>query len=123
MLQQLKSGFKKTIIWNKYQSDPKIYARNKYLNHLIDSSFQGANILFVLSFENENGRTSLSEYYLPKIEIKDYNVKINGSNLFGKLINNDKITYGIIRKIATGQRDDYAAGCLLDYPFLRITIK
>ena len=123
MLQQLKSGFKKTIIWNKYQSDPKIYARNQYLNQLIDSSFQGANILFVLSFENENGRTSLSEYYLPKIEIKDYNVKINGSNLFGKLINNDKITYGIIRKIATGQRDDYAAGCLLDYPFLRITIK
>ena len=78
LLQQLKSGFKRTINWNKYQSDPKTYAQNQYLNHLVDPSFQGVNRLFVLSFENENGRTSHSEYYLPKVEIKDYNVKIDG---------------------------------------------
>ena len=57
LLQQLKAGFKKTIIWNKYQSDSKTYAQNQYLNHLVDPSFQGVNKLFVLSFENENGRT------------------------------------------------------------------
>ena len=51
LLQQLKSGFKRTINWNKYQSNPKTYAQNRYLNHLVDSSFQGVNRLFVLSFE------------------------------------------------------------------------
>ena len=51
------------------------HAQNQYLNHLVDPSFQGVNRIFVLSFENENGSTSHSEYYLPKVEIKDYNVK------------------------------------------------
>ena len=52
LLQQLKSGFKRTINWNKYESSPKTYAQNRYLNHLINPSFQGVNRLFVLSFEN-----------------------------------------------------------------------
>ena len=38
--QQLKSGFKRAIYWNKYQSDPKTYAQNRNLNHLVDASFQ-----------------------------------------------------------------------------------
>ena len=54
LLQQLKSGFKRTVNWNKYQSDPKTYAQNQCLNHLVDPSFQGVNRLFALSFENEN---------------------------------------------------------------------
>ena len=58
LLQQLKSGFKRTINWNKYQSDAETYAQNQYLNHLIDPSFQGVYRLFVLSFVNKNGRTS-----------------------------------------------------------------
>ena len=50
MLQQLKSGFKRTINWNKYQSDPKTYAQNQYVNHLDDPSFQGVNrLLYYLS--------------------------------------------------------------------------
>ena len=71
LLQQLKSGFKRTINWNKYQSSIKTYAQNRYLNHLVNPSFQGVNKLFVLSFENENDRTLHSTYYLPKVEIKD----------------------------------------------------
>ena len=58
LLQQLKSGFKRTINWNKYESNIKTFAQNRYLNHLINPSFQGVNRLFVLSFENENVRTS-----------------------------------------------------------------
>ena len=53
---QLESGFKRTINWNKYESSPKTYAQNRYLNHLINPSFQGVNIIFVLSFENEDQR-------------------------------------------------------------------
>ena len=46
---QLESGFKRTIDWNKYESIPKTYAQNKYLNHLINPFFQGVNRLFELS--------------------------------------------------------------------------
>ena len=70
LLQQLKSGFKRTINWNKYESSVKTFVQNRYLNCLINPSFQGVNRLFVLSFENENDRTSHSTYYLPKIRNK-----------------------------------------------------
>ena len=70
LLQQLKSGFKRTINRKKYQSDQKRYPQDRYLNHLVDPSFQGVNRLFVLSFENEDDRKSHSEYYLPKVEIR-----------------------------------------------------
>ena len=101
MLQQLKSGFKRTINWNKYQSDPKTYAQNQYLNHLVDPSFQGVNRLFVMSFETENGRTLHSEYYLPKVKIKGYNVKTDGKNVFDQPLKNDNRIYENSGKIAT----------------------
>ena len=65
--QQLKSGFKRKLNWNKYQSEPKSYAQNQYLNYLIDPSLQGVNRLFALSFENGNSRILHSEYYFPKV--------------------------------------------------------
>ena len=94
-----------------------------HLNYLIDPGFERVNEFFVLSYENENGRTSHWEYYLPKVEIKDYNVKIDGKNFFDQPINNDIKTYEIIRKIATGQEDDYSAGCLLDHPYFKENYK
>ena len=57
LLEQLKSGFKKTIKWKKYQSKLPIQAPNPYLDFLIDPSFQGVNGLFVLLFENKADRT------------------------------------------------------------------
>ena len=78
--------------------------------------------IFVLAFENDNERTSDDEYYLPTVEIKDYNIMINGENFFDQPTKN-KITYDNIRKIATGQRDDYTTGCLLDYPYFKDTYK
>ena len=67
--------------------------------------------------------TSHSGYYLPKVEIKDYNITINGENFFDQPIENKKITYDNIRKIATGYGDDYTTGCLLDYPYFIDTYK
>ena len=119
LLQQLKSGFKRTINWNKYEPNIKTYAQNRYLNHLINPNFQGVNRLFLLSFENENGKTSHSTYYLPKVEIKDYNVMIDGKNFFDQPINSMNKTYQNIRKIALGQGDDYTNGCLLDYSYFK----
>ena len=122
-LQQLKSGFKRVINWNKYLSKPELLARNPNLNHLVEPSFQGINRLFVLAFENDNHRRSDERYYLPTVEIKDYNIVINGENFFDQPIKNNKITYDNIRKIAAGQRDDYTTGCLLDYPYFSNTYK
>ena len=81
-LQQLKSGFKRVINRNKYLSKPELLAQNPNLNHLVEPSFQGVNRLFVLAFENDDDRTSDDQYYLPTIEIKDYNFMINGENFF-----------------------------------------
>ena len=97
----------------------KTFAQNRYLNHLINPSFQGVNRLFVLSFENEDGMSSHSTYYLPKVEIKDYNVMTDGKNFFDQPINSMNKTYENIRKIASGQGDDYTNGCLLDYSYFK----
>ena len=58
LLRQLKTGFKRTINWNKYQSEPTIQTQNRYLNHLTGPSFQRVNRLFVLSFQNYAPRRS-----------------------------------------------------------------
>ena len=60
-----------------------------------------------MTFEDENGRTSSSKYYIPKVTIKDYNVKTEDKRFFDQPINNDIKAYENIRKIATGQGDDY----------------
>ena len=58
LLPQLKSGFKRTISWNKYLSKPELLTQNPNLNHLVEPSFQGVNRLFVLAFEDDAQRAS-----------------------------------------------------------------
>ena len=91
-LQQLKSGFKRVINWNKYLSKPELLRRNPNLNHLVEQSFQGVNRLFVLTFQNDDDRTSDNRYYLPIVEIKDYNIMNNSENFFNQPIKNKKTT-------------------------------
>ena len=122
-LQQLKSGFKRVINWNKYLSKQELLAQNPNLNHLVEPSFQRVNRFFVLAFENDEDRTSDERYYLPTVEIKDYNTMVNGENFFDHPIKNNKVTYENIIKIGTGQGDDYTTGCLLDYSYFADTYK
>ena len=75
--EQLKSGFKRTIKWDKYRPERTNQTKTNPLNHLIDPIFTELNRLHVLSFKNEKERTSFSEYYVPKVEIKDFNVLID----------------------------------------------
>ena len=89
--------------------------QNRYLDLLINPSFQIVNRLFVSSFENNGGRTSCTRYYLPLVEIKHYNVVIDGGNFFDQPVKNNFITCDKIQKIKTGQGDDYTTGYLLDY--------
>ena len=67
LLEQFRTGFKRTIKWNNYRSEMTNQTKNANLNHLIDPTFTKVNRLFVLSFENENGRTSFSKYYVPNV--------------------------------------------------------
>ena len=70
LLQQLTTGFKRTINWNKYQSKPTLQTQSRCLNYLIDPSFQGVNRLFVLSFENYAHWRSHKRYFLPTLKKK-----------------------------------------------------
>ena len=71
LLQRLKSGFKRTVNWNKYLSKPELLAQNAQLNHLVEPSLKRVNRLFVLAFENDTQRASAKGYYLPNVELKD----------------------------------------------------
>ena len=119
LLPQLKSDFKRRISWDKYLSKPELLPHNLNLNHLVEPSFQGVNRLFILAFEDDAQRISNKRYYLLNIDIKDYNVMIDGKIFFDQPAKNDKVTYENIRKIATGRGDDYATGCLLDYIYFK----
>ena len=55
LLKQLESGFKRKITWNKHQSKKTNLAKTRYLDFLIETSFQIVNRLFVLSFKREDG--------------------------------------------------------------------
>ena len=98
------------INWNKYQSEPTLQTRNRYLNYLINPSFQGVNRLFVLSFENDAHRRSYKRYFLPTVEIKDYDVMTDRKHFYDQSVKNDLITYENILQIATGQGDYYTTG-------------
>ena len=82
LLEQLRTGFKRTIKWNKYRSEMTNQTKTNHLNHLIDPTFIKVNRLFVLSFGNEEDRTPFSKYYVSKVEIKDFNVLIDGKRFF-----------------------------------------
>ena len=80
---------------------------NPYLDYLIVPSFQGVNRSFVLYFEQNHHWTI--------VEIKAYNIMIDGCNVFNKPVNDNSRTHYYIRKITTGQEDGYTNGFLLGY--------
>ena len=114
-LEQLKSGSKRTIKWNKYRPEMTNQTKTNHLNHLIDPTFSKVNRLFVLSFENEEDRTSFSKYYVPKVEIKDFNVLIDGKSFFDVPVKNKEEAYEKIMSIS--KNNDYTTGNLLDYEY------
>ena len=112
LLEQLKSGFKRTIKWNKYRVEMINQVRNNNLNYLIDPTFNKVNRLFVSSFQNEEDTVSFSKYHTPKVEIKDFNVLINGKSFFDVPVKNKEEAYQKIIEIS--KNNDYTAGNLLD---------
>ena len=100
LLEKLKSGFKRTIKWNKYGSQMAIQNNNNNLSYIIDPTFTNANRLFVLPFERieENNvkkdhRDSFSHCYVPKVQIKDFNVLIDGKSFFDLPVKKEEEAY------------------------------
>ena len=123
LLEQLKTGFKRTVKWNKYRSHMSNQTVNKNLNSLIHPTFSNVNRLFVLSFKNEHEnddenqgvRTSFKKYYVPKVEVKDFNVLIDGKPFFDIPVKNKEEAYEAI--IEMSKNNDYTRGNLLDYEY------
>ena len=117
LLNNLKSGFKRTITWNNYRSTITNQAVNNNLNYLIDPTFTKVHRLFVLAYANEDDRTSYSQYYVPNNEIKNYNVIFDGKPFFELPVKNIEETYQKI--IDMGYNDDYTVGNLIDFEYFK----
>ena len=100
LLEQLKSGFKRTIKWNKYRSQMAIQPKNSNLNYLIDPTFMNVNRLFVLSFPRNNNTDSRYSFsnYVPKVRINDFNVLIDGRSFFDLPVKNEE---KLLKKLLT----------------------
>ena len=90
-------------------------AKTNNLNYLNDPTFSRVNRLFVLSFENEENRTSFSKYYTPSVEIKDFNVLIDSKSFFDVPIKSKEKTCK--KNIEMSKNNDYTTGNLLDYDY------
>ena len=93
LLTNLKSGFKREIIWNKYRSQMTTEAINNNLNILIDPTFTNVNRLFVLTYRIADDRQSFSRFYLSRVMIKDYNVIIDKLSFFDLPIKTEEEAY------------------------------
>ena len=93
LLTNLKSGFRREIIWNKYRSQMTKEAINNNLNILIDATFTNVNRLFVLAYRTTDNRQSFSQFYLPNVMVKDYNVIIDKLAFFDLPIKTEEEAY------------------------------
>ena len=117
LLTNLKSGFQREIIWNKYRSQMTTEAINNNLNILIDPTFTNVNRLFVLAYQNADDRQSFSQFYLPKVLIKDFNVIIDKLAFFDLPIKTEEEVYEKIIDIC--RNNEYTTGNLLDYDYFK----
>ena len=117
LLTNLKSGFKREIIWNKYRSQMNTEAVNNNLNILIDPTFTNVNILFLLAYQNADDRQSFSQFYLPNVMVRDYNVIIDKLAFFDSPIKTEEEAYEKIIDISRNK--EYTTGNLLDYDYFK----
>ena len=127
LTKQLNEGFKISVCWNEYKSkiETKPADNNNVTRFPLDASFQRLNRLFVLAFNGANNdanrvpRDSHRKYFLPRVNITNYNVLIYVRNFYDQPINDEIKKYDEIRKIATGIGDDYTTDFLIDYQYFK----
>ena len=117
LLANLKSGFTREIEWNKYRSQMSTEAINNNLNILIDPTFTNVNRLFVLAYQPADDRHSFSQFYLPRVMMKDYNVIIDKLAFFDLPIKTEEEAYEKIIDIS--RNNEYTTSNLLDYDYFK----
>ena len=124
-IEQQNKGFQRFIYWNEYKTKEQTEDGNansvKYIN--LNPYFHGVNRLFVMAYSRENDdqptRNGLTKYYLPRIDLKKYNVIIDGRNFYDYPIESDIEKYRELKKVMIGKGEDYTTGSLLDYNYFK----
>ena len=123
-IDQQNKGFQRSIYWNecktKEQNEDADNNVFKYIN--LDPSFQGVNRLFVMAYSrlaNQPTRDGRTKYYLPRIDLKKYNVIIDGRNFYDNPIENDVEKYRELKRVMIGKGEDYTTGSLLDFDYFK----
>ena len=124
LTKQLSEGFKRSVYWNSYQTKPKkVIEKEKNIYELLNASFQGVRRLFVLAYvvatNDEAGIKDNRKYFLPRGEINNDNVLIDGRNFYDQPINGLIKEYDEVRKVSTVHGDAYTIGSLLDYVYFK----
>ena len=94
----------------------------RHIRERLDASYQGVKRLFVLAYDNTAGNNQVSvdsykKYFLPRVKIENYNIEIDGRNFYDQPINDSINQYDEVRKVSTGQGDDYTTGSLLNFAY------
>ena len=111
---------------------------NNFKRTLLDTAIPRVNRLFMgfndnvknpvadaAPLDNLNAvkRNSHRKYFLPRVDIKDYNILIDGRNFYDQNIFDDFKKYEELRKVMTGRGEDFTAGSLLDYDYWKNNYK
>ena len=128
-IEQQNKGFQRSIYWNEYKTKEETENADanavKYIN--LDPSFQGVNRLFLMAYSradnNQAARNGQQKYYLPRIDLKKYNVIIDGRNFYDNPIESDIEKYRELKKVMIGKGEDYTTGSLLDYDYFKKNYK
>ena len=123
LAKQLNEGFKRSVYWNSYETKPaKVIEQGKNIYELLNASFQGVKRLFVLAYfiaapaEGNNppppvdetaGIKNNKKYFLPRGEIKNYNVLTDGRNFYDQPIKDIIKQHYKVRKVSMGYSDDF----------------
>ena len=123
----LRKGFERTVVWNEHKSKIERVTISQNVNMFrittLDTSFQGVSKLFAAAYKtddikrNANAEESSRRYYLPRVEIKNYNVLIDGRNFYDQNVNSSIVRCIELLKMTTRRPEDYSTGCLLDYDY------
>ena len=106
----------------------KTYGENDYVRELLDATCQGVKRLFVLAYSDNGDANRVTadshrRYFLPRVKIENYNIEIEGRSFHDQPINDSIKQYDDVGKVSTGQGDDYATGCLLDFAYFEKNYK
>ena len=128
-IEQQDKCFQRSIYWNEYKTKEQTEDGNansvKYIN--LDPSFQGVNRLFLMAYSradnNQATRNGQQKYYLPRIDLKRYNVIMDGINFYDNPIESDIEKYRELKKVMIRKGEDYTTGSLLDYDYFKKNYK